>query len=93
MRDWRDLYYKALLKKAKAAKAGAEVQLPSKKCGKPPLLGDELDRHLQQLILCMRARGVSINTSVVIGMGRGILLKHNRSHLEEYGGMIKLNRE
>jgi len=41
----------------------------------------------------MRARGVPIGTSVVIGMGRVMLLKHNRSHLEEYGGMIKLNKE
>ena len=41
----------------------------------------------------MRARGVPIGTSVVIGMGREILLKHNKSHLEEYGGVINLNKE
>ena len=41
----------------------------------------------------MRARGVPIGTSVVIGMGRGIFLRHNRSQLEEYGRTIKLNKE
>ena len=96
VRDWRDLYRKVLSEKAKTAKPGGEVrvtELPSKKRGKPPLLGEKLDGRLQQLILSMRARGVPIGTSVVIGMGRGILLKHNRSQLEEYGGMIKLNKE
>ena len=82
VRDWRDLYRKELSEKAKKANPGAEVQvteLPSKKRGKTPLLGEKLDGQLQQLILSMRARGVPIGTSVVIGMGRGILLKHNRS--------------
>ena len=60
------------------------------KRGKLPLLGEKLDGHLQQLILSMKARGVLIGTGVVIGMGRGIRLNHNRSQLEEYGGTIKL---
>ena len=41
----------------------------------------------------MRSRGAPIGTSVIIGIGRGILLKHNRSGLEEFGGSLKLNKE
>ena len=69
------------------------TELPSKKRGKPPLLIEKLDWCLQQLILSMRSREVPIGTSIVIGMGRENLIKHNRSQLEEYGGMIKLNKE
>ena len=82
MQDWQDLYRKELSDKAKKVEPGEEVQvteLLSKKRGKPPLLGEKLDKQLQQLILSMRARGVPIGTSVVTGIGRGILLKHNRS--------------
>jgi len=46
------------------------VRLSSKKHGKlpPPLLGEKLDGYLQQLILSMRFRGVTIGTSAVISM-------------------------
>ena len=95
MRDWRDLYHKELLDKAKKAKPGEEVrvtELLSKKRGKPALLGEKLDKQLHQLILSMRARGVPIGTSVAIGMDRGILLKHNRSlyhsYLPPYGSRL-----
>ena len=58
-------------------KVGEEVfidALPSKKLGKPPLLGEKLDCHLLDKILAMRSRGTPIGTSVVIGIGTGILI-------------------
>ena len=61
--------------------------LPSKKRGRPVLLGEKLDKHLQQLIITMRMRGTPIGTSVVIGVGQGILMKH-KSCCD-----IKLNKE
>ena len=44
-----------------------------------PLLGEKLDKQLQQMIGDMRSRGTPIGTSVVVGVGRGILLKHKKS--------------
>ena len=41
----------------------------------------------------MRSRGTAIGSSVVVGIGRGILLKHDRASLDEFGGPIKLNKE
>ena len=41
----------------------------------------------------MRARGTAINSHIVIGVGRGILLKRNKEFLEEYGGPIALTKE
>lgn len=61
--------------------------LPSKKRGRPVLLGEKLDKHLQQLIITMRTRGTPIGTSVVIGIGQGILMKY-KSNCD-----IKLNKE
>ena len=53
--------------------------LPSKKWGKPPLLGEKLDCHLQEKILSMRSRGTSIGMSVDIGIGTRILMKHKKA--------------
>lgn len=82
VRDWRNLYCKDLEEKRKKAKIGEAVcvdALPVKKRGKPPLLGEKLDKQLQQMIGDMRSRGTPIGTSVIIGVGRGILLKHKKS--------------
>ena len=65
IRDWRNLYVKELEEKRKMAKIGEEVSvttLSTKKRGKPPLLGERLDIHLQQLILNMRSRGTPVGT-------------------------------
>ena len=63
VRDWRDAYIKELQDKRKTAKLGEEViidVLPSKKRGTPVLLGEKLDKYLQQLIITMRMRGTPI---------------------------------
>ena len=51
----------------------------SSKAWETPLLGEKLDKQLQQMIGDMRSRGTAIGTSVVIGVGREILLKHKNS--------------
>jgi len=63
--------------------------LPSKKLGKPPLLGEKLDCHLLDKILAMRSRGTPIGTSVVIGIGTGILMKYKKATASSF----KLNKE
>ena len=92
VRDWRNLYQRELAIKSKEVKVGEEAcidALPSKKRGKPPLLGEKLDCHLQDKILAMRSRGTPIGTSVVIGIGTGILMKHKKATASSY----KLNKE
>jgi len=58
VRDWRNLYQRKLVIKAEEAKregkVGEEIcldALPSKKRGKPPLLGVNLDCYLQKRFL------------------------------------------
>ena len=44
------------------------------------------------MILSMRGHGTPIGTSIIMGIGRGIMLKHNRTGLKEFGGLVNLNR-
>ena len=57
------------------------------------MLGAKLDLTQQERIVAMRERGTPIGSSTVIGIGRGIILKHERSSLNEFGGLITLNKD
>ena len=45
------------------------------------------------MILSMRGHGTPIGTSIITGIGRGIMLEHNRTGLKEFGGLVNLNKE
>ena len=97
IRDWKKLYEKELKVKLKEAEPGESAtvavhSLPSKR-GKPPLLGFKLDTLLQERIVAMRTRGTPINSSIVVGTGRALLLKHNKALLDEFDGEVKLTKE
>ena len=61
-------------------KTGAECSqdkvcdLPSKKLGRPFLIGEEADRQLQEYVRYLCATGSAVNTTVVIASAEGILL-------------------
>jgi len=57
--------------------------------GKASLLGEKLDCHLQDKIPAMRSRGTPIGTTVVIGIGTRILMKHKKATASSH----KLNQE
>ena len=68
--------------KRKSAKPGEDLSvtvLPERKWGRPPLLGEKLDTYLKSYITAMRSRATPVRSNIVIGVARGILLKHNRS--------------
>ena len=92
IRDWQDAYLKKFKNKLKKAKPGEEVsvkELPSKKCGRPVLLGTKMDECLQQLLLGMRSQGTPVGTTTVTGAAQGILMKHK----SKCNSDIKLNKE
>ena len=93
IRDWKKLYKKELKVKLKEAERGESAtvavhSLPFKKRGKLPLLGFKLDTLLQERIVAIRTRGTPINSSIVVGTGRALLLKHNTALLDEFGGEV-----
>ena len=96
VRDWKRIYEKELKYKHKNATPGITIKiasLPSKKQGRPPLLGYKLDQLLQEQIVSMRKRGTPISSHMLIGVARGLLLKHNKSFLNDFGGPITLTKD
>ena len=95
VRGWKNAYEKELKERSKEADLCEPVAvpaLPSKKRGRPPILGIKLDEKLQDKILSMRKHQAAVSSSIVIGLGQGLLLKHNKSLLSDFGGPITLNK-
>uniref|UniRef100_A0A1X7U120 DDE-1 domain-containing protein n=1 Tax=Amphimedon queenslandica TaxID=400682 RepID=A0A1X7U120_AMPQE len=95
VRDWKNMYEKELKEKSKSAGVGEDVRvvsLPGITRGRPPLLGEKLDKYLQEIIKEMCCRRTPIGSTIVVAVARGILLIHNRQMMEEFGGSLKPNK-
>ena len=57
------------------------------------LIGEELDRQVQEYIRDARKRGLAINASVVIGAGYGIVMNKDANQLTDVHGETKLTNE
>ena len=70
VKDWKKAYGKELKERCKcAALEDVRVEsLPCKKCGRPPLLSEKLDKYLQELIVEMRSRGTPIGSTIVVAV-------------------------
>ena len=91
IRDWKKLYEKELHDKSKSAKPAEDITviaLSERKRGRPPILVEKLDTYLRSYITAMRSRGTPVGSNIAIGVARGILLKHNRSALKEFGATV-----
>ena len=86
-------YLECVKKKRSADSDDEEVtNLPTKKRGRPFLLGEHDDQQLQMYLRKIRDHGGIITASVVVAAARGILMANDRSKLVEFGGHIELNR-
>ena len=61
-------------------------ELPCKKTGRPLLLGDELDKQVQEYVKYMRDRGTAVNTTVVMAAAEGIVKSKDANLLNNNGG-------
>ena len=68
------------------------TELPSKKRGKPFLLGDKIDAEVQTILRAMRESGAVVNTSITIATGTGVVRKRDKSLLKENGGSLELTK-
>ena len=66
--------------------------LPPKKRGRPVLIGEELDRKLQQYLTKVREGNGVVSARIAVASARGIMLHCNRSSPVEFGGHVQLNR-
>lgn len=97
VRDWMRAYNREVQEQLRAASLGTVVEpvlsLPCKTRGRPPILEKKLDYVLQEKIKSMREHQAAISSSVVIGVGRAILMKHDKMVLSDFGGPLTLNKE
>lgn len=66
--------------------------LPTKKRGRPLLLGSRLDVEVQQYLLKVRECGGAVNTAITMAGAKGLLLKLDKTQLQEYGGPVTISR-
>ena len=68
-------------------------ELSCKKCGRPLLIGEELDEQVKQYITYLRKEGAVINVHVVMAVGEGIVMGKDANLLACNGGSIVLTKE
>ena len=68
------------------------TSLPKGKPGKRLLLGEDMDSEVQDFIRTQRSVGAVVSRSTVIAIGKGVVMRHNKFHLKEFGGHIDLTK-
>ena len=90
-RKLRDEYLKKLKEVSQDSSASMTVKsLPTKRQGRPLLLGQTLDETVQRFISDTRKTGGVINTTVVVATARGIVSAKDPSLLRENGGPLDI---
>ena len=67
-------------------------QLPKKARGRPLLLGEDMDKAVQDYIGAMRTIGGVINTTIVMAAAEGIVSARDVSKLTSHGGHIHITK-
>ena len=66
------------------------TELPSKKRGRPLLLGEELDRKVKAYLLSLRSFGAVVNTAITLACAKGIVINEDASLLMSMVGIFHL---
>ena len=88
---WKGKYLDQL-KRRSLGKDSNINELPSKKRGRPLLLGSELDERVQLFLKQLRANGAVINTAIVMATAEGIVQSEDSNLLAKNGGTIVLSK-
>ena len=65
------------------------MKLPSKRRGRPCLLGEKIDIEVQTILRAMRDNGAVVNTSIAIATATGVVRKRDKSLLKENGDSLE----
>ena len=95
VRDWRDAYRQELKKKRKVdSKGGIKIdELPGRKRGRPLLLGEELDKQVQDYLTSFRESGAVVNTAIAMACAEGIVRSKDTNLLACNGGHISITKD
>ena len=88
---WKEKYWYEL-KQRRSDEDPSVNELPSKKRGRPLLLGSELDERVQLFLKQLRANGAVINTAIVMATAEGIIQNEDSNLLAKNGGTIVLSK-
>ena len=91
--DCKKAYCKELSRNRKADGDLMIVHLPTKKRGSPLLVREELDQKVQHYLRAISDSGDALNTAITLAAAKGIILKTNRTLLEEYRGHVVLTKD
>ena len=69
VRDWKEAYLQELKRKRKEEDMEDITCLPSKKRGRPLMIGEDLDRKVQLYITELRRAHATVNTASVLSAG------------------------
>ena len=78
VRDWVKVYNKELRSKSASTDIGNDlvvIKLPSKRRGRPCLLGEKIDAEVQTILRAMCDNGAVVNTSIAIATATGVVHK------------------
>ena len=66
--------------------------LPTKAQERPLLLGQDLDKAMQEYIEATRAAGGVVNTAIVMAAAVGIVSSRDMTKLSSHGGFINITK-
>ena len=69
-------YSEALLQAA--SENEKDTSLPKGKPGRPVILGEDVDCEVQDFIRAQRSNGAVVMRSIVIGIGKDVVMRHNK---------------
>ena len=71
---WKIAYTAQLQKQRREGKDSPKVEeLPTKKRGRPNLLGEDLELQVRANLKALHLNGVVVNTAIIIGVADGII--------------------
>ena len=91
VRSIQKLYQSELERKRRHGEDEIEL-LQIKKRGRSLLLGQDIDKRVQDYLKKVREGGGVVSARIVIAAARGLLLHSDRTKLVEFGGHVELNR-
>ena len=93
VRTWKVKYQKELQRKRQAGETDLSVKsLPSKKRGRPLLLGEKMDKEVKSYICAVREGGGVVTTAIAMAAATAIVRGHDRNLLIENGGSIAITK-
>lgn len=86
------MYSEELKKRVRSGTNTSIQELPSKRRGRPFLLGEELDKQVQSYLIALRKSAGVVNTAIVLACAEGIVKSHDSNMLTANGGHLVLTK-